>query len=853
MLAVLLCSVATSQAQTFRFGMRADPDIIPANGVSTTSILVQVQNSGNAGITSAPVVRFITSSGTIESQTRLTGGVARVLLRSSTTPGTAIVTAFIGSAREQISVEFSSDSVGLARYLDISGSYVAYGADSSLITASGRCKFDFGSTHIEADVRLDVDLVRERIWAEGNAGQVLIRQGQGKDARELRGDRLYYDLRRRRGVVRRSGEEGAARQEFMGNDFRPIATGGSGANNDATAEPVNESLRGPALQQDEPAIDSSTRPANTPAASVMGAEPAPDVAPPATHDGATPVSAGDETVEAPQPEAIAEKDATKPGVILGSDKVQPNFGSLGSGEKTDVPEISTSTSTVYKVDSGPTTRTGDTANLNSTQNLSVAQRLAVLPSSLAGEGRSTTGAATPGVGSEPQTATTPPAYGPLEAVRGKVNLIEPDPPSVDNTDGYWVAARRLRVYPHDKIQFEKATLFLNGGKVFSMPLYVVSLNGVFNPAQDMVGFNTSGGLTLNIPYFYQASPRGQGTVYLQHAPRNGFAAEKPGFAVAVEQQYWLNDNSNGRLIVDQIGHGGWNLGWQHKLQFSPTMQGSISLDMPRHRDRYLRTSLYKDLNSMQLGVEGFYAKPDGGEHDMQGQFFARLRPRTIGRSGWTMTTTANVTAWNRYPETRLSNGGNGGGIGLPGQGSSQLTQRYRAVVGQTLDLSMQSPNRPLWKGANMQATLRATAFNNSLGRRGVAPGITLGVQQKLGRIGSMQLDYTYDKSGGVYAGANLTHFVSTAVQLNPTSKISAGLFATKSLADRSLYSSASLDYMIAPKWRVGLLADYSQFSDAEDFLDYGWSIGRMIGQREVSVNWSRVRNRIYFELGGFRY
>ena len=38
---------------------------------------------------------------------------------SSTTPGTAIITAFIGTAREQISVEFTSDTVGLARYLDI--------------------------------------------------------------------------------------------------------------------------------------------------------------------------------------------------------------------------------------------------------------------------------------------------------------------------------------------------------------------------------------------------------------------------------------------------------------------------------------------------------------------------------------------------------------------------------------------------------------------------------------------------------------------------------------------------------------------------------------------------------------
>jgi hypothetical protein len=416
----------------------------------------------------------------------------------------------------------------------------------------------------------------------------------------------------------------------------------------------------------------------------------------------------------------------------------------------------------------------------------------------------------------------------------------------------------MLVYPHDRIQAVKATLFLNGGKVFSLPRYVVPLNGAFNPGHDMVSFNTAAGLTLNVPYYYMASPRGQGTVYLQHAPRGGFAAEKPGFALAVEQQYWMSNRSNGKLIVDQIGRGAFNVGWEHKLQFSPSTKARFSLDMPRHRDLFMRSAVYKDLKSVQLGMEGFFTRPNGGANDLQGQFFARMRPRQLGRSGWMMTMSANITGWNRYAQSSYVSTG-GGGIGLPGRPrpGSQLVQTYRPAFGQTLDLSLQGPQKRLWKGATLDATLRATAFNHSINGRGAAPGWTVGFNQQIGQLASARIDYSYDKSGGLFNGfngrGNVSHFVSGSLSVTPTDKVALAMFATKSLSDRSLYGTATLDYAFAPKWRAGLFSDYSRFAGEEPLLDYGVSLGRTIGQREVSLNWDRVRGRFYFELGGFRY
>lgn len=848
---------SAAQAQSFRFSLRADPDIIPANGISTTSILVQVQQTGGAGISAAPVARFLTTAGTIESQTRLSGGIARVLLRSSTTPGTAIVTAFVGNAREQIAVEFSADNVGLARYLDVSGSYVAYGDSESVITSSGKCALQFGEIRIESDVRLDVDLRREFIWAEGNAGRVFIRYGNGERARELRGDRLFFDLRRRRGVMRRSDSTlGAARQEFMGTDFRPIPKG-QGDEAETPKRPTRVKNAAKVLEESTPLVDSTSRPGDAvPPASAMQTESAPNVEPPAE---TTPDAVEkDEAAEGTSRVHLAPRDREEDATTLLHAKVVDN----GVQSNSTVPAVRAPLVSPLLGETANETVSVKDNSVGSSNGLT--PRLTLVPPRGGKDTAPTRDDGKTPTGEEPQQAAPPPVYSPLDDNDGEVRLHEPSPPAPDVAYGYWVAARRMLVYPHDRIQAEKATLFLNGGKIFSLPRYVVPLNGAFNPGQDMVSYNTSAGLTLNVPYYYMASPRGQGTVYFQHAPGNGFAAEKPGFALAVEQQYWMSNRSNGKLIVDQLGRGGWNLGWEHKLQFSPTTNARFSLDMPRHRDLFARSAIYKDLSSVQLGLEGFLSRPDGGKSDAQGQFFARMRPRQLGHTGWTMTMGANFTAWNHYAQrsyTSVSTGGSGGGIGLPGRPrpgtGTQLVEKYRPAFGQTLDISLQGPQRRLWKGATLDTTLRMAAFNHSINGRGVAPGWTLGFNQQVGRTTSLRLDYTYDRSGslftGINGGSNASHFVSGSLSIVPTDKIAFSAFATHSLSDRSLYGSASLDYAFAPKWRAGLFSDYSSFTGEDSLLDYGWSIGRTIGQREISINWSQSRERVYFELGGFRY
>ncbi|MBV9468715.1 MAG: hypothetical protein JOZ57_05675, partial [Abitibacteriaceae bacterium] len=139
------------------------------------------------------------------------------------------------------------------------------------------------------------------------------------------------------------------------------------------------------------------------------------------------------------------------------------------------------------------------------------------------------------------------------------------------------------------------------------------------------------------------------------------------------------------------------------------------------------------------------------------------------------------------------------------------------------------------------------------GRRGVAPGLSLGLQQRLGRAASLQLNYDYQRGGTNFFGADLTNLLTGSFSFNLKQKFAGTTLISKSLSDGALYGLSSLDYYVSPMWRVGLFSDYVHFANTGDFLNYGWSIGRALGQREVTLNWDHDRNRIYFEFGGLHY
>jgi len=180
--------------------LAAAPDVVYADGKSTTVITVTVRDGGGNLAANGTSVHFTTTLGTLTPETvTTTGGVARVSLTSARAAGIATVSAAAvantldGASNGTTTVEFTADRQSLfardARWIRVDcPQYLIYSADSHIIEAQGKA----GSAHlffkaldITAD-SLQIDLQTETVLAH----QAVLQRGR----HALRVAELRYDL-----------------------------------------------------------------------------------------------------------------------------------------------------------------------------------------------------------------------------------------------------------------------------------------------------------------------------------------------------------------------------------------------------------------------------------------------------------------------------------------------------------------------------------------------------------------------------------------------------------------------------------------------------------------------------------
>ena len=163
------------------------PDVIYADGRSTTVISATVQDSGGHPAPDGTSVRFTTTLGTLTPDTAATtSGVARVSLTSASTSGTARVTAAAfgsglqGTAANGASVEFTADRESLfdkdARWIRVDcPQYLVYSADAHMIEADGKNRsahmsyksLDITAAAIQIDLQTQSVLARDAVLQRG--------------------------------------------------------------------------------------------------------------------------------------------------------------------------------------------------------------------------------------------------------------------------------------------------------------------------------------------------------------------------------------------------------------------------------------------------------------------------------------------------------------------------------------------------------------------------------------------------------------------------------------------------------------------------------------------------------------
>ena len=176
------------------------PDVIFADGKSTTIITATVRDSNGSPVSDGTPVRFSTTLGILTPDTATTtSGVARVSLTSTSSAGDAALTATAFSASADGSsigtahVEFTTDRESLfaqdARWIRLDcPQYLIYSADTKIAEAQGKkgsAHLEYKSLDIAAD-SLQVDLLTQTVLAH----QAVMQRGR----HVLRVAELRYDL-----------------------------------------------------------------------------------------------------------------------------------------------------------------------------------------------------------------------------------------------------------------------------------------------------------------------------------------------------------------------------------------------------------------------------------------------------------------------------------------------------------------------------------------------------------------------------------------------------------------------------------------------------------------------------------
>jgi len=200
LLALLTAARPGLAAGQASISLAAAPDVIYADGKSSTVITATVTDSGGHAAPDGTSVRFTTTLGTLTPDTAsTTSGVARVSLTSVSTAGTAKVTAAAfgsglqGTSASGASVEFTADRESLfdkdARWIRIDcPQYLIYSADTRIIEAQGKNRsahLDYKALDITAD-SLQVDLQTQSVLAKN----AVLQRGR----HTMRASEIRYDL-----------------------------------------------------------------------------------------------------------------------------------------------------------------------------------------------------------------------------------------------------------------------------------------------------------------------------------------------------------------------------------------------------------------------------------------------------------------------------------------------------------------------------------------------------------------------------------------------------------------------------------------------------------------------------------
>jgi hypothetical protein len=398
------------------------------------------------------------------------------------------------------------------------------------------------------------------------------------------------------------------------------------------------------------------------------------------------------------------------------------------------------------------------------------------------------------------------------------------------TDKAVISARKITLFPGDKVQFSGFGLRVAGAHLISLPFYVLSLNPYGPDADHLVSLDSMGGISVNLPFYYSVTDTSNGSLRLRRQTRYGYDGyvTRPGWHLALDQRYSFGRGTHGAVELNHITSSDWGIRWRHEQQFGDRTHTYVSVDSPAHRDLYARTELHHSMGLGDLSWSAYGSFLPQTPGSVQSRLYFRLRPGVIKGPNIRYYWSTNV-AWNKWgDESYLEEG---------------------------VDLQLHPPALRLGQTTSLQFYI-GSGFTFSPNGTGPNAQASTTLLKRLGKNATATLRYSYYYSGrttdyyGPTSGQSLTGQLMAASGNRWSTSLTATVLPTR--GDLSVYGS--LVYSPLRNWRVELRPTYSRYG-GDLLAGYPRSttnldvyLVRQFGSRDVALRYSTLDDAIRLEL-----
>jgi len=419
-----------------------------------------------------------------------------------------------------------------------------------------------------------------------------------------------------------------------------------------------------------------------------------------------------------------------------------------------------------------------------------------------------------------------------------------DPAQTDDTRT-WVKARRAIVDAGGKIILDHATFYVDDARVMTLRRHVLEPNQGGAIFGQPLGFSSTSGLRLDLPWYYRASAHRVGSLHVSRNRVFSGSQASLGWALGLREEYLRVGGSDGALALDDVFHPDRGVSWEHRQQLgrqlSMTVDASaLSFDDESPRLRSGSVSFVRPLSASRLSL--LLSRSDYGvsEHSLSDLGYRFPSRRAGGGALLTPSLHLRHSLLRSEVESVVFDPQTGEPLEIAQRNVGRATSS-------ALDVNVSLPSRDLGRSLQLTAGLTTGyAWNLGGGSHSSLEG-RLRLDRRFGPEAHLGLGFTYS-SGDSTAASSLFRSDRQLLTLSGNVRvtgISTRFSFSQDLAGERRFGSIHLarplglqrDLLGRPLWRLELSHIFSQL-DAYRAASTRLALGRTIGHYQASLCYS---------------